>query len=94
MPDPHRLTFAGSQKRYATHIFGSILQAVRANAYVVGIGHFKRNKLVNGSQFGQVGPIDPCGQVGDLDPSLVKFTQPLTGWTGHTCRLIWSGQKY
>ena len=28
-------------------------------------------KLVNGSQVGQVGPVDSCGQVGDLDPFLV-----------------------
>ena len=32
-------------------------------------------KLVNGSWVGQVGrlgPVDSCGQVGDLDPSLVN----------------------
>ena len=28
-------------------------------------------ELVNGSRVGQVGPINSCGQVGDLDPSLV-----------------------
>ena len=37
-----------------------------------------RSKLVNGSQVGQVGPIDSCGQVGDLDPFLSKIMQPLT----------------
>ena len=26
-------------------------------------------KLLNGSRVGQVGPVDPCGQVKDLDPS-------------------------
>ena len=30
------------------------------------------SKLVNGSRVGQFGPVDSCGQVGDLDPSLVK----------------------
>ena len=30
------------------------------------------SKLVNGSQVGQVGPVDSCGQIGDLDPSLVN----------------------
>ena len=30
------------------------------------------SKLVNGSRVGQVGPVDSCGQVGDLDPSLVN----------------------
>ena len=30
------------------------------------------SKLVNGSRVGQVGPVDSCGQVGDLDPSFVK----------------------
>ena len=29
-------------------------------------------KLVNGLQVGQVGPVDSCGQVGDLDSSLVN----------------------
>ena len=29
-------------------------------------------KLANGSQVRQVGPVASCGQVGDLDPSLVK----------------------
>ena len=29
-------------------------------------------KLVNGSRVAQVGPFDSCGQVGDLDPSLVN----------------------
>ena len=29
-------------------------------------------KLVTGSQVGQVRPVNSCGQVGDLDPSLVK----------------------
>ena len=29
-------------------------------------------KLVNESRFGQVGPVDSCGQVGDLDPSIVN----------------------
>ena len=29
-------------------------------------------KLVNGSRVGKVGPVDSCGQVGDLDPSLVN----------------------
>ena len=33
---------------------------------------FLRTKLVNGSRVGQVGPVDSCGQVGDLDPSLVN----------------------
>ena len=31
-----------------------------------------KGKLVNGSWFGQVGPVDSYGQVGDLDPSLVN----------------------
>ena len=31
-----------------------------------------RCKLVSGSRVGQVGPVDSCGQVGDLDPSLVN----------------------
>ena len=30
-------------------------------------------KLVNGSRVGQVGPVDSCGQVEDLDPSLVNL---------------------
>ena len=30
------------------------------------------DKLVNGSRVGQVEPVDSCGQVGDLDPSLVN----------------------
>ena len=30
------------------------------------------SKLVNGSRVGEVGPVDSCGQVGDLDPSLVN----------------------
>ena len=29
-------------------------------------------QLVNGSRVVQVGPVESCGQVGDLDPSLVK----------------------
>ena len=29
-------------------------------------------KLVNGSRVGQVGPVDSCGQVGDIDLSLVN----------------------
>ncbi len=29
-------------------------------------------KLVDGSRVGQVGPVDSCGQVGDLDPSFVN----------------------
>ena len=29
-------------------------------------------KLVNGSRVVQVGPVDSCGQVGDLEPSLVN----------------------
>ena len=43
------------------------------------------DKLVNGSQVGHVGPVNPCGQVSDFDPVLSKFTQPLTGWPGQTC---------
>ena len=31
-----------------------------------------QSKLVNGSRVGQVGPVDSCGQVGDLDPSIVN----------------------
>ena len=30
------------------------------------------DKLVNGSRVGQVGPVDSCGQVRDVDPSLVN----------------------
>ena len=36
------------------------------------LNHLVKAKLVNGSGVGQVGPIDSCGQVGDLDPSLVN----------------------
>ena len=45
---------------------------------------------------GQVGPVDSCGQVRDLDPSLKKITQPLMGdgLAGQTRRLMWTGQKY
>ena len=38
-------------------------------------------KLVNGSWVGQVGPVDPCGQVGDLDLSFAN-----------SCNLSWVGQ--
>ena len=38
-------------------------------------------KLVNGSRVGQVGPVDSCGQVGDLDLFLV-----------HSRNLSWVGQ--
>ena len=37
-------------------------------------------KLVNGSRVGQVGPVDPCGQVRDLDPSLVNSRN--LSWVG------------
>ena len=37
-------------------------------------------KLVNGSRVGQVGPVDSCGEVGDLDPSLVNSRNP--SWVG------------
>ena len=40
-------------------------------------------KLVNGSWVGQVGPVDPCGQVGDLDLSFANSRN-----------LSWVGQKY
>ena len=37
-------------------------------------------KLVNGSWVGQVGPVDSCGQVRDLDPSLVNSRN--LSWVG------------
>ena len=53
-------------------------------------------KLVNGSRVGQVGPVDSCGvcgQVGDLDPSLVNSRN--LSRVGQV-RLVdsWTGQKY
>ena len=51
--------------------------AGRPNCVVLVLKCFKRvrlfsaaDKLVYGSRVGQVGPVDSCGQVGDLDPSL------------------------
>ena len=37
-------------------------------------------KLVNGSRVGQVGPVESCGQVGDLNPSLVNSRN--LSWVG------------
>ena len=33
---------------------------------------YLESKIVNGSRVGQIGPVDSCGQVGDLDLSLVN----------------------
>ena len=41
----------------------SLLIKERARSHGTG-------KLVNGLQVGQIGPVDSCGQVEDLDPSL------------------------
>ena len=38
--------------------------------------HCIGNKLIKGSRVRQVGPVDPCGQVGDLDMSLVNLRNP------------------
>ena len=47
-------------------------------------------KLVNGSRVGQVGPIDSCGQVGDLDPSLVNSRN--LSWVGQVIPVDSCGQ--
>ena len=52
-------------------------------------------KLVNGSRVGQVGPVDSCGQVGDLDPSLVNSRNlSRVGQVRPVYVLMWTGQKY
>ena len=53
---------------------GVLHQALRVETNTEGLFHEMGtlSKLVNGSWVGQVGPVDSCGQVRDLDPSLVK----------------------
>ena len=47
-------------------------------------------KLVYGSQVGQVGPVDSCGQVADHDPSLVNSRN--LSWVGQVGQVEFGGQ--
>ena len=49
-----------------------------------------RGKLVNGSWVGQGGPVDSCGQVGDLDLSLVNSHN--LSWVGQVGPIDSCGQ--
>ena len=48
------------------------------------------SKLVNGSQVGQFGPVDPYGQVRDLDPFLVNSRN--ISWVGQVRPIDSCGQ--
>ena len=47
-------------------------------------------KLVNGSWVGQFGPVDLCGQVGDLDLSLINSRN--LSWVGQVRTIDSCGQ--
>ena len=56
----------------------------------LSFGERVRTKLVNGSLAGQVGPADSCGQVKDLDPSLVNLRN--LSWVGQVRHVDSCGQ--
>ena len=75
------ILFWVSMRRRRRHHIGLLSWRVIGGRECGRSGAEHGSKLVNGSRVGQVGPVDSCGEVRDLDLSLLK-----------SCNLSWVGQ--